>query len=99
MRSHYLAISIPIDTAMMLAKKRWNGLDHIDLVDRAKKEPESLVDIIVSQAPYYILHYGGKLLNYADMLPDSKLKIILLTAGKAISALAGYWNLKEKSVL
>lgn len=90
------AINIPVNTAHMLAKNVHNNLD-VEKMQRIMDEDEnSIVELLVAKAPYYILAYGGKVLNLANFLPDSRLKTLLLWTGKAISSLAGYMHIEEK---
>jgi len=93
------AINIPVDTARLLAKNPRNDLNHPKMILLQGDDKNSIVEVIADIVPYYILTYGGKVLSYASFLPDSKLKTLLSWAGKGISALAGYWHIKEKGLL
>jgi len=92
------AIAVPITTARMLAKSKWNDLDPVKY-DIKKKDTPDFVEVLVDSAPFYILTYGGGILKYGSMLKNPYLSIIFTSMGTAISALAKYWKIKEKKII
>jgi len=89
-------IGISINTARILAKNKRNDIKLVNVIKSKLIDEKTVFEVIVDKAPYYILRYGKKVLDYAKFLPDSKLKKLLGWAGIGISWLAGYWHIKEK---